>query len=83
MNLRAAMPCTAAWIDALRAAFGADQIDPSIRAGMKGGCAFHACENGHEIGGKDHRTGISLAQCVLTPTLEAEAGSAKNSRRGK
>lgn len=82
-NLRAAMPKTAAWIDALRAAFGADQIDASIRAGMKGGTAFHASENGHEIGSKDSRVGIVLAQCVITPTAAAEAGSARNARRGK
>lgn len=82
-NLRATMPQTAAWIDALRTFFGADQIDPSIRAGMKGGTAFRACENGHEIGGKDVRVGIALAQCVLNPTDAAEFSSARNARREK
>ena len=33
-NLRAEMPTVAAWIDELREAFGADQINPAIKAGM-------------------------------------------------
>ena len=48
--LRQAMPETAAFIDALREAFGADTINDAIRAGMQGGSDFHAIENGHEIG---------------------------------
>jgi hypothetical protein len=83
-NLRTEMPGTAAWIDTLRAAFGADQIDPSIRAGMKGGTSFHASENGHEIGRKDEMAGIPLSQCQLTrDEAFSEAASAKNARRGK
>ncbi len=34
--MRDAMPTCAEWIDDLRATFGADQVDPSIRAGMAG-----------------------------------------------
>ncbi len=49
--MREAMPTTAAWVDELRRVFGADQVDPSIRAGMGGVPGkFHAIENGHEIG---------------------------------
>lgn len=49
--MREAMPTTAAFVDELRRVFGADQIDPSIRAGMRGMPGkFHAVENGHEIG---------------------------------
>lgn len=49
--MREAMPDTAAFVDELRRVFGADQIDPSIRAGMRGMPGkFHAVENGHEIG---------------------------------
>ena len=44
------MPETAAWVDALRLAFGADEINRVIRAGMKGEPVFHAVENGHELG---------------------------------
>lgn len=48
--LRQAMPTVAGWIDALRAAFGAEMIDAAIRAGIAGQKTFHAIENGHEVG---------------------------------
>lgn len=48
--LRQAMPGVAAFIDQLRDAFGADQINPVIKAGIDGQPVFHARENGHEIG---------------------------------
>lgn len=48
--LRVSMPETAAFIDALREAFGADQVDPSIRAGMRGEPCFYAREGGHQLG---------------------------------
>lgn len=85
MNLRAEMPVTAAWIDSLRAAFGADQIDPSIKSGMKGGSAFYASENGHVLGAQDRRVGVSLADMVLAPTNDEEnaATARKSARRGK
>lgn len=45
------MPQTAAFIDALREAFGADGIHASIRAGLRGEPGFfYARENGLEIG---------------------------------
>jgi len=49
-NLRAEMPTVAAWIDQLREAFGADQINPSIKAGIQGQPTFWAKENGLEAG---------------------------------
>ncbi len=50
-SMREQMPQTAAFIDALREAFGADQIDPSIRLGVAGAPGkFHAVEGGHELG---------------------------------
>lgn len=49
--LRDSMPTCAAFIDAMREAFGADQVDPSIRAGMRGEAGkFWAREGGHELG---------------------------------
>ena len=36
MTLRSEMPATAAWIDALRAAFGKEGIDAAQRAGRDG-----------------------------------------------
>ncbi|MBZ0105426.1 MAG: hypothetical protein K8H84_07315 [Sulfuricella denitrificans] len=85
MNLRAQMPITAAWIDSLREAFGADQVDPSIKSGMKGSSAFYASENGIELGRQDGRTGVSLADMVLAPSTAQEnaAKAAKNARKGK
>lgn len=51
MNLRAEMPQTAAFIDAMREAFGKAEIDAQIRKGMGGLPGFfHAKENGHEVG---------------------------------
>lgn len=48
--LREQMPETARFIDEMRAAFGADVINPVIAAGMRGEPGFHAREAGHEIG---------------------------------
>lgn len=48
--LRQAMPKTAAFVDALRAVFGAPAIDQAIRNGMAGGSDFFASEGGHTIG---------------------------------
>lgn len=49
-SMRTEMPNTAAFIDALRDAFGADMINDQIRKGMKGEPTFYASENGHELG---------------------------------
>lgn len=50
-SMRAEMPTVAAFIDSLREAFGADQVDPSIRAGIRGEPnRFWACEAGLELG---------------------------------
>lgn len=53
---RIAMPASTAWIDALRAAFGNDDINEQIRRGVSGEPVFWASENGQEIGTKppDH-----------------------------
>lgn len=64
--LRLAMPTTAGFIDALREAFGASQIDRSIRAGIDGQPTFWACENGQEIGTRATPPGASFTaeQCL-------------------
>lgn len=49
-NMRTEMPGTAAFIDAMRDAFGADMINDQIRKGMRGEPTFYAKENGHELG---------------------------------
>lgn len=49
-SMREAMPTVTAFIDELRAVFGADSINASIRRGMAGEPQqFHAVENGHEL----------------------------------
>jgi hypothetical protein len=49
-SLRDEMPKVTAFIDDLRAAFGAGEIDGAIRAGLKGRPFFWAREGGHELG---------------------------------
>ncbi len=49
-NLRTAMPLVTAWIDDLRAAFGPDDINTTIKAGIGGLPCFYASENGHHVG---------------------------------
>lgn len=49
-GMRKEMPDTAAFVDAMRAAFGADAIDASIRAGMRGETTFVATEAGRTVG---------------------------------
>ncbi len=64
--LRLAMPHTAGFIDALREAFGASQIDQAIRAGIEGQPTFWARENGQEIGTRCPPPGASFSadQCL-------------------
>lgn len=51
MSLRDAMPKTAEFIDALRAAFGAEEINAAIKKGVGGiPGKFYATENGQEVG---------------------------------
>lgn len=61
MSLRDAMPETAAFVDAMREAFGADQVNPQIKKGV-GGIPnnFHAVENGNESGTPFEEVGVSF-----------------------
>lgn len=49
-RLREAMPETAAFVDAMREAFGREMIDDIIARGMAGEPVFHSVEGGVEIG---------------------------------
>lgn len=49
-SLRDEMPLVTAFIDDLRSAFGAGEIDGAIRAGLKGRPFFWAREGEHELG---------------------------------
>ena len=64
-NLRETMPTVAGWIDELRDAFGADDINASIRAGLQGQPTFYASEGGIEVGTRDARRGITLDRIRL------------------
>lgn len=68
-NMREAMPKVAAWIDDLRGAFGADDINASMRHSVQVQPCFWARENGHEVGTRYTERGaeISAANMVLTP----------------
>lgn len=70
--LRLAMPHTAGFIDALREAFGAPQIDQAIRAGIEGQPTFWASENGREIGTRATPPGASYTadQCLAATLLK-------------
>ena len=46
------MPGVAEFVDAMRAAFGKDEIDAQIRLGMAGHGTFWARENGIEVGSR-------------------------------
>ena len=54
-SLREEMPAVTAFIDDLRQAFGAAQINAAIKAGIDGQPTFYASENGREIGTKRPR----------------------------
>lgn len=68
-NLRSQMPGVTAWIDSLRDAFGAEEINAFIKSGMAGVPVFYASENGHQVGTPlpAVRAEISAADMVLTP----------------
>lgn len=69
--LRKTMPWVTERIDECRAAFGADQIDPQIRAGMQGNnMAFYARENGQEVGTKPpdlSAISVKLSETIIGP----------------
>ena len=46
------MPMTAAWIDELREAFGAEMVNEQIRRGVKGAPTFYVEEGSHTVGTK-------------------------------
>lgn len=78
--LRAAMPTVTGWIDSLREAFGDDQINPQIKAGIDGQPTFWARENGREVGTKAAPAGdraVSLAAVHLGPLNPANAPKQK------
>lgn len=76
------MPAVAAFVDAMRGAFGAPEIDRQIRAGMRGEPVFHGAENGHEVGTKSPVSGrvVSAADMVLKKPEIEEAANGRRKR---
>lgn len=74
-NLRTEMPTVAGWIDDLRAAFGAEQINAAIRAGIDGQPTFWASENGRAVGTKSSGVWVSLSETwIASPGATVHAG---------
>ena len=73
-SMRDVMPQCAAFIDYLRAEFGADAVDPSIRAAVRDGMpTFYAEEGGHQLG--TPATLPDPARCVSIGLVELAKGS--------
>lgn len=82
--MRETMPTVAAIIDDLRAAFGADAINPSIKGGMAGVPTFYARENGHEVGtplDMSGRTVVGGEEMVINPLSQEDLERANRKHR--
>lgn len=82
--LRVAMPKVAAFIDDMRAAFGAEGINASIKGGMSGVPTFYARENGHEIGTPLDLTGCVIVrgdEMIINPLSQEDIERANRNRR--
>jgi hypothetical protein len=66
-RIRGLMPETAAFIDAVREAFGAEEINCNLQAAMRGEPLFFASEGGHEIGTKSEPPAFSVTGNDLLP----------------
>ena len=77
--LRASMPQTTAFIDALREAFGVDEINGQIKLGMAGAQTFFAEEGGQSIGTRftEIRNHITLDKMVIKPTSPTKTTKGK------
>ena len=79
--LRQAMPTTAAFIDAMREAFGAAAINCQIKAGIDGQPTFWAKENGQEIGTRAPHSAeraVALSDTIIGPLNATAARSRKS-----
>ncbi|MEX3931843.1 hypothetical protein AB4Y32_08520 [Paraburkholderia phymatum] len=56
------MPEIAAFVAALKSAFGEREIDEAIRRGKAGEPTFYACENGRSVGTASSSMGAGLAR---------------------
>jgi len=79
-TMREAMPKAFAFIEDLREAFGADEINAIVKVGLSGVPVFRAVEAGHEIGTPlpPEGRGVTAAQMVIE--VPAAAAPAKGRR---
>ena len=75
------MPAVTAWIDELRLAFGATEINAVIKAGVQGQPVFWAEEGGHVVGCQPDQSGtlVNVGVMDLRETVQVE--QVKPSRR--
>jgi len=80
--MRQAMPIIFSFIQDLRAAFGADEINSIIQAGIAGVPGFWAREGGHEVGTRyvPRGTLISVAQMVIIVPKKEDGKAARTPR---
>ena len=71
-SLRQDMPVTAAWIDAMREAFGVEHINAQIKKGTAGGQAFYAVENGIEVGTAFKHVGAWVTPYIVPKLVETK-----------
>lgn len=79
--MRESMPLVTAWIDHMRAVFGAEAVTGWIRQGMADE-TFHAKENGHEIGvaATGSLNAVHAGQMVLAAEENVDAGHKRRKR---
>ncbi|MBP0592567.1 hypothetical protein J8I87_23075 [Paraburkholderia sp. LEh10] len=66
------MPEIAAFVAALKSAFGVREIDEAIRRGKAGEATFYACENGRSVGTASSSVASSSAhELRLAPASNA------------
>lgn len=67
------MPVTAAFIDSMREAFGAEMINESIKDGIAGNGGFFASENSIEVGSRPREiAGKAVSSADIAKSLQCD-----------
>ena len=86
-NMRSQMPQAAAFIDDLRAAFGAGEIDDVIRRGLHRDSApdhrFFACEAGHQLGQRYVPEGTVISGSQMMVAIKVAETANEPRKRGR
>lgn len=81
-SLRGRMPRVAAFVDALRAAGWADDVDAALRNAKAGGTDFWASEGGSEFGARPAAAVESFSADRLLAASVVKAGQNKANKEG-